>query len=108
MKECMDLKPGNFTSQSAREICRDPASESDRFRRQDASRGEWWGLAIAFSPDPELGNRPRRARPRFIGFCAEKRADLPGNYFGSVCVTGEFSRNDDENEDDFSTSEFSF
>jgi len=59
----MDLKPGNFTSQSAREICRDPASESDRFRRQDASRGEWWGLAIAFSPDPELGNRPRRARP---------------------------------------------
>ena len=56
----MDLKPGNFTSQSAREICRDPASESDRFRRQDASRGEWWGLAIAFSPDPELGNRPRR------------------------------------------------
>jgi hypothetical protein len=31
---------------------------------------------------PKLGNRPRRrARPRFIGFCAEKRADLPGNYF---------------------------
>jgi len=28
----------------------------------------------------KFGNR-RRARPRFIGFCAEKRADLPGNYF---------------------------
>jgi hypothetical protein len=74
MKECMDLKPGNFTSQSAREICRDPASESDRFRRQDASRGEWWGLAIAFSPDPELGNRPRRARPRFIGLLRREKS----------------------------------
>jgi len=31
---------------------------------------------------PKLGNRPRRrARSRFIGYCAEKRADLPGNYF---------------------------
>ena len=32
----------------------------------------------------KLGNRPRprrRARPRFIGFWVEKRADLPGNYF---------------------------
>jgi hypothetical protein len=107
MKECMDLKPGNFTSQSAREICRDPASESDRFRRQDASRGEWWGLAIAFSPDPELGNRPR-ARPRFIGLLRREKSRSSWQLFCSVCVTGEFSRNDDENEDDFSTSEFSF
>jgi hypothetical protein len=105
----MDLKPGNFTSQSAREICRDPASESDRFRRQDASRGEWWGLAIAFSPDPELGNRPRRrARPRFIGPLRREKSRPSWQLFCSVCVTGEFSRNDDENEDDFSTSEFSF
>jgi len=80
----MDLKPGNFTSQSAREICRDPASESDRFRRQDASRGEWWGLAIAFSPDPELDNRPRprrRARPRFIGLLRREKSRSSCNYF---------------------------
>jgi hypothetical protein len=33
---------------------------------------------------PKLGNRPRPVVVlvlRFIGFCAEKRADLPGNYF---------------------------
>jgi hypothetical protein len=37
----------------------------------------WWKL---LSQVPKLGNR-RRARSRFIGYCAEKRADLPGNYF---------------------------
>jgi len=44
---------------------------------------------------PKLGNRPRprrRARPRFIGFCAEKRADLPGNYFVPFVWRWEFAR----------------
>jgi hypothetical protein len=41
-------------------------------------------------------------------FCAEKRADLPGNYFVPFCVTVRILADDDEheNEDDFSTSEF--
>jgi len=46
---------------------------------------------------------------RFIGFCAEKRADLPGNYFVPFCVTVRILEDDDEHEnedDDFSTSEF--
>jgi hypothetical protein len=44
-----------------------------------------------------------------LGFCAEKRADLPGNYFVPF-VTVRILEDDDEheNEDDFSTSEFRF
>ncbi len=42
------------------------------------------GSGSCLAQIPKLGNRPRprrRARSRFIGYCAEKRADLPGNYF---------------------------
>jgi hypothetical protein len=43
-----------------------------------------------------------------LGFCAEKRADLPGNYFvplGWRCDI-RILEDEHEHEDDFSTSEF--
>jgi len=48
----------------------------------------------ALAQIPKLGNRPRSR----LGFCAEKRADLLGNYFARIL----------EDDDDFSTSEFRF
>jgi hypothetical protein len=42
-----------------------------------------------------------------LGFCAEKRADLPGNILFRLCDGEKFEDDDEhENEDDFSTSEF--
>ena len=35
----------------------------------------------ALAQIPKLGNRPRRRARSRLGFCAEKRADLLGNYF---------------------------
>jgi hypothetical protein len=60
-----------------------PSSVIERLRLLRLHR-DLRAILIPLNQIPKLGNRPRprrRARPSIYWLCAEKRADLPGNYF---------------------------